>query len=256
MLSNISKIFFILFFYWVALVSAQSSITNYPNWFLYPAQFNSITVGFSSPDSTTKQNAAKMKAVFDSCIVYGNLFLYETIEDDDLNRYSDYYYYYSHPTATKYTTQFVPLDKRIVNILNNEYVEAFSLDSSNNFDFAYIDIDTLKKPDWLNKSFYEQEEYYYSVGMYTSMGKDNDAWITSEERALFNLLRNIYSNIYGAKTMAYSEKESDDEYENITAYKLNARIKNIEIIERYPNKSEQLYFTLIRVKKGNIFRVE
>ena len=88
--------------------------------------------------------------------------------------------------------------------------------------------------------------------MYTSIGRDNDAWITCVERAMYNLLRNIYSNIYGIKRNYDSENDNDDEHENITAYKLNAKMSNVEILKRYPDKDGQLYYTLIRIKKENI----
>ena len=248
----LTKICFTILFFWASFSPAQNSVIEYPNWFLYPAQFGNITTGFSSPDSTSKQNAAKMKAVFNSSVVKGKVFLYEVTNDYDLNKYSDYYYYYSDSTARDYESKLISLDKRIINVLNNEYIEAFAIDSTNSFQFNYIDINSIKKPTWIKKSFYEKDGYYYSVGMFTSIGRDNDAWITSEEKAMFNLLRNIYSNIYGIKKNFDSEIDSEDAYENIIAHKINAQIKNIEILERYPDREAQLYFTLIRIKKEEI----
>lgn len=235
-----------------SLIFSKNSIRDYPNWFLYPAQFCSITTGFSSPDSSAKHNAAKRLSVFNGSVVKGKLFLYEVLDDSDLNKYTDYYYYYSYELAENYSTQFISIDKHIINTLNKEYIEAFTLDTTNEHDFSYINVDTLKKPDWINKSFYEQDGYHYSIGMYTSIGRDIDAWITSEEKAMFNLLRNIYSDIYGVRNIVDSQNDADDEYEKIIAYKLNAKMNNIEVVERFPDRNAQLYFTLIRVKKENI----
>ena len=137
-------------------------------------------------------------------------------------------------------------------MMNSEYIEAFTIDTAKQFNFNYINVSTLSKPDWIDKSFYEQNGYYYSVGMYTSIGRDNDAWITSEERAMFNLLRNIYSDIYGIKKNIDSENDKEDEHENITGYKLNATMNNIEIMERFPVMEDKLYYTLIRVKEENV----
>ena len=60
------------------------------------------------------------------------------------------------------------------------------------------------------------------------------------------------SNIFGIRKNINSENDNEDARENITAYKINAKTKNIEILERYPDKEAQLYYTLIRVRKENI----
>jgi len=233
--------------------SAQSSVIEYPNWFLYPSKFPTITIGYNSPDSTALQNAAKRRTVLESCVAKGSLFLYEVTNDYDFNKDSDYYYYYSFQRAKEFEKEMTSVDRYIINVLNDEYIEAFKSDTTEIDSIYYLGIDEILKPHWVEgKSFYEQDGYYYSVGLYTSIGRDNDAWITSEEQAMFNLLRNIYIQINGITKVIDSENDLDDSYERVSAHKLNTKMSNIEVLERYPDREAQLYFTLIRAKKENI----
>ena len=44
-------------------------------------------------------------------------------------------------------------------------------------------------------------------------------------------------NSPGIKKSFDSENDNEDERENIMAYKLNAQMSNIEILERYPDRT-------------------
>lgn len=254
MFRHLLKIYIcILYLSLASSLFAQSSTIEYPNWFLFPTKFSSITTGFSSSDSSTLKSAAKRKAVLENCIAKGTLYLYEVTDDYDFNKDSDYYYYYSYQRAKEFEAEITSVNKYILNVLNDEYIEAFTTDTTNIDSVLNLKQNEIVKPNWTaGKSFYKQDGYYYSVGIYTSIGRDNDAWITSEEQAMFNLLRNVYIQVGGITKIVDSERDSEDSYEKVTAHKLNAKMSNIEVMERYPSREQKLYYTLIRVKEENV----
>lgn len=227
---------------------AQVNEVIYPSWFLYPDS-NTI-VGYSSLDSTCLDNAAKRKAVLDSCVALGSLYFYEVSGDSDFNKNSDYYYYYPKQNFDFYKHNLVPLDSFVINVLNNDRIKLFSPDSAIKFSEKIISIDTLSKPSWVDSDFYEKGDFYYSVGEYTSIGRDNDAWTASEEKALFNLIRNTYHKF--GSIQINIEKNKTYDYEKIIEYKMRTYLKSIKIVQRYPDLKNKIYYTLIKIKKGNI----
>lgn len=231
-------------------LSGQRTIREYPEWFLKPSKFDNIAIGYSSIDSTTIINAANRYTAHKDCIVKGALYYYLTSEAEYSQRSSDYYYYFSKKLAKKNRAKLISLDSIVLNTLNQDYIELFAFDSSAVDSTKFINVKYLNSPEWMNKSFFEKNGYYYSVGLFKSTGRDNDAWYASEERAIFNLLRNVAIEIYNVNTLYESENKTI--LDDITAYKLNYRLQNIEVVERFPHQKQKQFYTLIRVPKNGV----
>ena len=240
---------YIIFLFTVTSFFAQrNEVAYYPSWFLFPKE-NSV-VGYSSIDSSALFNAAKRKAYMDSCIANGELYYYDISESEKLNKHSDYYYYYSEKTFERYYTQLCKRDSFVINVFSNDTIFLFSLTDTTQFDNSLIDIGTLTKPLWVEKNFYEKDNYYYGIGSYTLLGKDNDAWCASEENAIFNIIFSI-SHRFTSVSINYNDKKNY-EYENAKAIQISAKLNNIEVVQRYPDFKDKLYYTLLRIKKTNV----
>ena len=87
--------------------------------------------------------------------------------------------------------------------------------------------------------------------MYTSNGDDDDAWITAEERGIFSILVQTNILLFRSK-VSKSNSNGKNSFDDIIAYKLNYSIKNIQIMERYPDEKDNVYYVLVRIKKDDL----
>ena len=91
--------------------------------------------------------------------------------------------------------------------------------------------------------------------MYTSRGEKNDAWKTTEERAFFNLVTSVSVHV---GTVAINTITEDfkgnviEDYEKVIGYKLHTKLSNSQVLERWPDMKNNLYYVLVRVHKDNI----
>ena len=231
-------------------VFAQSNSKEWPEWFLFQNQYPQIVVGFGNEIKSAKDDAEERYTAYQNCIIEGTLEFYQVAANQDLNRNTNYFYYYSPEALKAVKDKLFSLDKRVVNILKGDYIEAFTLDSTFQLEKKYLIETELNKPNWIDKDFYTDEIYYYGIGIYTSKGREADAWRSAEDKAVFNILRNTSIQLYKVEFSLQTNGELD--YDKIQSYKLKYLITGIEVLERYPDKKNNIYYALIRINKSSL----
>ncbi len=226
----------------------------YPEWFLYPTNYDNIYVGYSYSGLSALEDAESMYAAYNECVVSGTLEIFEDGKTADLLKNSNYFYYFSPDSVNKIRGRLHPVDYFSVNVITNDYITAFALDSTRELKAPRIDSDEVKQPDWINTPFREDNNYYYGVGMYTSLGNENDAWKTAEEQAIFSILNSLAVE-YHKINITRKEYQDDVEtvnIEEISFLKIKYLLRNIKILERYPDKKDKLFYVLVSIPKNNV----
>ena len=106
--------------------------------------------------------------------------------------------------------------------------------------------------------FLTENDYYYSVGLYTSRGEKNDAWKTAEERAFINLI-----SFTGSLVISYTSLETSgnkkgqvkEHLEQATSNTFDHTIIDGQVMERWPDLQNNLYYVLVRAHKDNIIGI-
>lgn len=242
------RLFIILFFVFVQIVSA---VNVYPEWFLHPYKYPDVITGYSYNGLSAKQDVVHMITAYSDCVVKGHLEIFEYPGRSDVLKNSQYYYWFSQQAADSLLPHIISLQRYDIDLLTRDYIEAFSLDSVNLDSVPMIDIRTMNRPWWTQKTCFESGTYYYGVGMYTSLGRDNDAWKTAEEQAVFSILTHVAVGVHNIKIL-HENEEYDENFTEISFLELKFHLLNIEIVERYPDGQNQLYYVLARIRKSDI----
>lgn len=240
----------IIFFLLLSLTRIEAS-NSYPTWFLYPKNFDSLYVGFTYNGALEKVDAENMFCAYRECIVLGTLEIFQTEAEQGLLRQSNYFYYYSPDSLAAVHDKLHQVDRFNISILTDDHVSAFVLDSAYHLDPELISLDDIPEPVWINKEFFEDELYFYGVGMYTSTGSESDAWKTAEEKSIFKIITNIAVQFHHLKKYTVNEygRESMDE---ISFIKVKYLLRDIDVLERYPDRENALFYILTRIAKDNI----
>ena len=90
--------------------------------------------------------------------------------------------------------------------------------------------------------------------MYTAIGLENDAWKTAEEQAIFTILTALAVNVY---KIQITEKDTGiggetSSFDQISFIKLKFLLKNITVLERFPDRKNKLFYVLVRIPKNGI----
>lgn len=246
MLTNLNcSLVFLIFM--VSNLNSQSR--EYPMWFLYPNEFNYLIIGIESSTKSPLENAALYLTVYTKCYVNGDLYFLKS--KDGLKRQSEYFYEVSEMEYNKNLKKLNVYDCFINSLILNKKICAYVKNDTVNTDINYINIDRVKKPSWISKNSYEENNYLYGVGEFTSSGNENEAWLTAEELAVFSLLT-IYKIRIGNLSYLEKNNKGNDIYESASKYKLRHSLKNIEILERYPDFENKMFYVLCRIEKKNI----
>ena len=245
------KIVRLFVFFWVLLLTLPVIASNlYPEWFLYPKKYPDFVAGFTYNGSSEKTDAEITACVYRECVLYGTLEIFQNSGEDYLKN-SDYYYYYSPDSLAAIRDHLYPVDRFIISTFNDEYVTLFSRDSTIQFSAPRLEIEQIAKPQWLEQDFFEDDTYYYGVGMYTSIGREADAWKTAEEHAIFNIVTNVAVQMHSLELVLQDEKQGDA-VEEISFLKVKYLLRNIQVLERYPEKEDQLFYVLVRIAKKDV----
>ena len=148
----------------------------------------------------------------------------------------------------------VPIDRFEVSAYSRDSIYAYSLDTPVDLNAPWIKATTLPVPSWINKDFFQDSEFYYGIGMYTAMGKENDGWKTAEEQAIFTILTALQLEVHQIQ-FVFKEYEASDHtssMEQISMFKIKYLLKNISVIERFPDKKNNLYYALVRIPKNSL----
>ncbi len=232
----------------------MSAIDEYPLWFLYPQNFPGIYVGFSYNGYPALADAEMMYCVYQEVTVDGYL---ETIEIGDEKYYKNSNYYYIYPKALldSIKGKFYYLDGFCNDVLTESYVSAFCLDTlTAKISKKKIDISNLSAPYWVKNETWEDQEYIYGVGMFTSQGNENDAWKTSEEKAFFSILTSMTIKIFSISRSDILNMNNNmyEKQINYLRISLKFKIHGIEVLERWPDIANTYFYTLVRIKKSKI----
>ncbi len=236
---------------WLILLALPLTASNvYPEWFLYPKKYQGFITGFTYNGTSEKIDAEIMACVYKECVVYGTLEIFQNSGTDYLKN-SDYFYYYSPDSLDAIRNRLYPVDRFIISTFNDEYVTLFSKDSSVQVSAPRFELDQISKPYWLEKDFFEDSVYYYGVGIYTSLGREADAWKTAEEHAIFNIITNVAVQMHSLQLVLQDENRGDA-IEEISFLKVKYLLRNIQVLERYPALQEQLFYVLVRIAKKDV----
>ena len=223
-----------------------------PHWFLFPKEYPDHVVGYSRGGDSSMQDAAIMHCFYKEVIIAGSYYRYNDYD----GRISDYYWNYPPECLEKIKDTLLPVSSIISNILTDSHIVLFSLFPLDLKDaISFINIEELDRPEWMEKDFWIEDDYYYSVGVFTSKGEKNDAWKTAEERAFFNLVTSV-SVYVGSVTINTTTEDVKgnivEDYEEVIGYKLHTKLSNSQVLERWPDIKNNLYYVLVRVHKDNI----
>jgi len=251
---------------------------EYPNWFLYPSEFPKHFVVFNYDSPADTNIASERYCFYDSTTVKGNYYRYNKLDE----QISEYYWEYSTKCmdnirdyllfCTSYTGNvltnskfelFTAINSNIVLIDKNDKHTEFSVvdliqlrDKIDNTDYSIkIETNDIETPEWINNvDFWEEDNYYYAYGMYSSHGEMNDAWIQAEEKAFFILVTT--PGVLVASASIYNDLESGgviyDSREEVVGMKLNHTLIEGKVMERWPDIQNSIYYVLVRVQKNNI----
>jgi hypothetical protein len=195
-----------------------------------------------------------MYCAFKECVVVGTLEMYEDESSHELMKNSNYFYYFSPDSVDTLRQRMTPVDRFDVSAFSHDQVYLYVLDDTVAVDAPRIDSNTLPAPKWINTNFTEDNEFYYGVGMYTAIGNENDAWKTAEEQAIFTILTTLAVEVHKIQIMAKeNEKEvSMEAMDEISFLKIKYILKNIEVVERFPDRENKLFYALVRIPKNGI----
>ncbi len=226
--------------------TAAFALDRYPDWFLYPLSHPGIIVGFSYNGEAPVTDAERMYCVYQECIVTGSLQQFREYEQRD----SEYFYNFDADSLRAIRGKLHELDSFYSNALQGSMISAFGVDSVKIRNSMIVDVDSLQCPDWVERTFYTDGGYYYGVGMYTSRSNINDAWKTAEEKAFFSIMSGLALDIHSVLIM---DTARDTDFNRISSIRLKYKLKGLQVVERYPDPANDIFYVLVRIKKQNIF---
>ncbi len=235
------------------LATQVFAIDRYPEWFLFPEKYPQIITGYSYSGNTAEFDAENMYCAYRSCVVYGTLEIYNDPDRNDWLKNSEYYYYFSPDSVEKIHGHLVKLDSFQTEIITGDYVEAFALSApDSSLNSPWINVNDLPKPEWTDQTFWQDQTYYYGVGMYTSAGNENDAWKTAEEQGIFSILTNLAVGVFKLRLVDRELDESKSSMMEISFLNLRYFLNNIQILQRYPDIENQVFYVLVRIRKEDV----
>ena len=229
----------------VFCINYAYAIDSYPDWFLFPHKYTGSIIGFSYGNSSAINDAKVMYCLYKKCLVSGALYTYNDYDYRD----SDYFYDYSSDCVTKIQGRMKLIDGFVTNLILDENISLFSLDSLIEIEPEYLTANSLKQPEWSKKTTWQETDYYYGVGMYSISMNENDAWKTAEERAIFEIMNMISIDFYNVKILTES---IDDSLEEVNALRVNYYIRDIEVRERWPDIINKQAYVLVRIPTDKI----
>ncbi|MBN1407916.1 MAG: hypothetical protein JW956_09010 [Calditrichaceae bacterium] len=250
MKSHIGSIIFFTILIFISISNA--AIKQYPEWFLYPQKYPDIIVGYSYRGMSSEEVAQNMYCAYKRCYAVGTLEIFDLDGNRDLLKNSNYYYEFSKDSIAAIKGRLVEIDRFNVNVFSGDYISAFSLDDTLEVERNIIPVEEIPLPDWVNKTYLADSDYYYGIGMYTAIGLENDAWQTAEEQAIFNILNQVAVN-YSKINLLYSDGWTNEDYsEEISVLEIRYGLRDISIVARFPDRDNKLFYVLARIHKNDV----
>lgn len=247
--------FFILILMLSLFYTTLQAGNVYADWFIHQNNYPGLVVGYSYGGATPEKDAESMYCAFRDCIVWGTLEIFNSEESSDLLKNSDYYYYYSPDALAKIQGHLKQVDIFQVNVFLNDYIAAFYADSAKEVSKKRLKPEEIPRPSWTGRTFWQDELNYYGVGMYTALGRENDGWKTAEEQGIFTILNALAVEVHNLDLLAATSQGNSrqESSEQIKFINLKYHLRNISIMERYPDLENKLYYVLVRIPKQDVW---
>jgi hypothetical protein len=238
----------------IALWSAASvsvMAIDYPAWFIYPGRYDGLVIGFSYKDNPPVSDAEVMYCVYKHCEVEGYM---ETFSDKTYNYLRNIRYHYLYPESDLkwIEDKLIRQDRFVLSVASQDYADAFSLSGNITIDKTKTADENIPPPAWLNKTTWADEEYYYGVGVVTSIGNPSECWKNSEEQAIYSILTSICIKFYALRLVVQDSRAQTSELTEYSRTELKFHLSNIQTMERYPDLKEQVYYTVVRIPKNSV----
>ncbi len=249
-----SKLISLIFLLTLSYTSLRAG-NLYADWFIHQSNYPGLIVGYSYGGSTPEKDAENMYCAFQDCIVWGTLEIFNTEDASEMLKNSDYYYYFSPDALAQIQGRLKQVDIFQVNIFLNDYIAAFYTDAAPEISKKRIKPQDIPRPSWIERTFWQDNDNYYGVGMYTALGRENDGWKTAEEQGIFTILNALAVEVHNLgvlakRTVGKSHQESSEQIKFIN---LKYHLKNISIMERFPDLENKLYYVLVRIPKKDVW---
>lgn len=241
----------LLFILFTGTFSINCFAIDYPAWFLYPKLYPSIIAGFSYKGNPPLMDAEVMYCVYKHCEVSGYI---ETVSNKKLNFLTNTQYHYIYPSESmKWVSgKLFKQDRFVLSVMTEDYVDAFSLTQDLVMIKKYYNQDSVPKPKWLAKNVWSDGEFYYGVGVTTSLGNPSECWKNSEEQAVFAILTSISMQFYSINILSSDSKLDRDEFTEYTRTDLKFELSSIQTLERYPDPENNLFYTLVKIPRRSV----
>jgi len=229
-----------------------AAIKQYPEWFIYPSRYQNVVTGYSYRGLPALTVAENMYAAYKKCYAVGTLEIFDMDGTRDLLKNSNYYYEFSRDSVEKIEGRLIESARFNVSVFSGDYIAAFSLDDTLQLTSPILRVEDLPRPAWVDKEHIEDANYYYGIGMYTSIGLENDAWQTAEEQAIFNILNKVSVNFHKINILYQDSWSEQGHTQEISVIELKFALQNITIVERFPDSQNKLFYVLARINKNDV----
>jgi hypothetical protein len=224
-----------------------SALEEYPEWFLYQHKYPEITVGFAYGSAPAVMDAEIRYTTYKDCFASGIIYWYKGFDV----KHSDYYYYSDPKVLKKLKGKLQPVDQIMSNAIKKQFIGAFVAQEDVKLPRKFIKAHELSCPKWVASSqFYKEDGYYYGVGMYPLGSNENDAWMTAEERAIFNIMTGVEIQFHVVTIM--SKSDEGDDLEKVQAIKFKHHLSNIQVVERFPDTQKNVVYVKVRIPQNNV----
>jgi len=242
----------LLFPFTLFFITEARAIDRYPEWFLYPGRYQGLITGYSYRGIPAESVAENLYCAYHRCFAVGTLEIFDQEKNSRILKNSNYFYEYSPDSVSAIRGKLIEVDHFAVNMMTQDYIAAYSLDSVRSDGWSLLETKTLDTPNWIELSVFEDGAYFYGIGMYTSKGLENDAWQTAEEQSIFSILNYRMMKINQISSYRDGSQPVRDDYQKITIYEIRFLLENIQIMERYPDAQNQMFYVLSRIPKKNL----
>ncbi len=224
----------------------------YPDWFIHPGTYPQLITGYTYNGMSAQDDALNMYCAFKECIVVGTLEIFEENESDELLKNSNYFYYFSPDSVEALEGKFYEADAFDVSTFTHDRIAAFSFDSTQTVSTLWMNAEEIERPSWVDKTFFRDQNFYYGVGMYTALGRENDGWKTAEEQAIFTILTALAVEVHHLKIDVRTGDAFTQSMDQISFLKIKYLLRNIQVLERYPDRQNKLYYVLVRIPRNGL----
>lgn len=234
-------------------VSVAFSQDSIPEWFIYSGKYPNLTLGFTTKLHTATSDVKCRYAIEKHSYIKGSVKNSSTSLNNEGSNYflKNIWFEFNFVDSIEASSVLKLYSGFCTNVLMDEFIFAYSLDSlSSTREDNLIDINNIPKPEWADKTAWFKDGIFYGVGIYIGTYNFNDAWITSEDLALKNLLDFFQVNVR-SKSLIVSDGDTElMSSEMILTF--NHEIRNYRLLERWFDSETRMCYSLVKLKMNDI----